>query len=214
MCGARRLAVPLIAPGEGGALYTVRLTFAEVDNGAPGQRVFDIRIQAREMAADTDVARDAGGCAKTLVREFKGIHVDETLTLEFVAKVPDPLPEQMPVLQGVELVRERVLSVGVQRPAFELADVRPEQQDAVRLANHTDEDFVGILRVSAPAGFDMKPAEQPVVITRGQTCTLPVKSTVAREGPRGDFPFTVTLLRQDVTTEWEGRAAIYYLGRH
>jgi len=211
MLGARRLVVPLVAKGEGAALYTVRLAFAEVEDDAAGQRVFDIRLQGNEVAGDLNVARDAGGPGKALVREFGGIHVDDKLAIELVAKTPSPSPAQMPVLQGVEILRERVLHVGAIPPAFELTDSRPEQEAEIRLANHMDRDFVGVLRAVAPEGFTVTPAEQPVRLARGRTCDLPLKASVVGSGPRRRVSVALALAREDGGADWQGPATMDYL---
>ncbi|MCK5802779.1 MAG: PQQ-binding-like beta-propeller repeat protein, partial [Lentisphaeria bacterium] len=99
--GARLLDIPLVGKGEGSALYTVRLTFADIDNTAPGKRVFDIKIQDKQSAKGIDVMRDAGGGSKVIVKEFTGIHVDENLKIELITKNKKPSTSEMPVLQGV-----------------------------------------------------------------------------------------------------------------
>jgi len=210
MLGARRVVLPLVAAGEGDAVYTVRLTFAELGEAAEGQRVFDIRLQGNEVAGNVDVVRDAGGPRKTLIREFRGIHVSDKLTIELLAKTPTPSLVQSPVLQGVEIVRERVLHVGVIAPALDISDRRRRQEGKVRLTNHTGRDFVGVLRSVAPDGFAVTPAEQPVRLAQGQTVVLPLMAEVAREGPRSQTSVALTLVREDGRTEWKGQAPIDY----
>jgi len=41
-----------------------------------------------------------------VIREFKGIEAGEKLTVEFLTKAADPSREQLPILQGIEIVRE------------------------------------------------------------------------------------------------------------
>jgi len=50
--------------------YTVRLHFAEPDGLKPGDRVFDVRLQDQDVLKDFDIARDAGGPDRALVKEF------------------------------------------------------------------------------------------------------------------------------------------------
>jgi outer membrane protein assembly factor BamB len=50
--------------------YLVRLHFVEPDGLAPGQRLFDVRIQGQEVLKDFDIAKEAGGPNRALVREF------------------------------------------------------------------------------------------------------------------------------------------------
>jgi hypothetical protein len=63
--------------------YTVRLHFCEPDDLAPGERVFDVDLQGRAVLAGLDVAREAGGARRALVREFRGVRVSQLLHLSF-----------------------------------------------------------------------------------------------------------------------------------
>ncbi|MDA3925833.1 MAG: PQQ-binding-like beta-propeller repeat protein [Kiritimatiellae bacterium] len=212
MRGAKQLTLPLIKQGEGAARYTVRLTFTDVDNGTIGQRVFSIKLQGKEVAAGVDVVKDAGGSAKTIVKEFKGIHVEENLNIELTSKVLKPSTEQMPVLQGVEVVRERVLSAGVLLPQIELSDPQPEQQGVIKMSNHTDKDLKGILHIKAPDGFLLTPAEHPVILAQGQSCELPVTAKVVKKGEGKITTATFSLISNNGKEEWKGESSIDYLG--
>src|SRR5579871_5224589 len=61
--------------------YTVRLHFVEPDAIAPGERVFDVALQGNVVLRDFDVAKEAGGSARVVVKEFRGIKVRQELTL-------------------------------------------------------------------------------------------------------------------------------------
>ncbi len=50
--------------------YLVRLHFSEPDGLKPEQRVFDVLIQGKEVLKDFDIAKEAGGGDRALVREF------------------------------------------------------------------------------------------------------------------------------------------------
>jgi hypothetical protein len=84
----------------GQASYTVRLYFAELEGLEPGRRVFDVAVAGRTVLKDFDIAREAGGPLKEVVREIKGIRAGQTLTLALTPTVGEPL------LCGVELVAE------------------------------------------------------------------------------------------------------------
>ncbi|HUT01824.1 MAG TPA: malectin [Phycisphaerae bacterium] len=73
--------------------YDVRLHFAETYKGhtKPGQRVFSVKINGEMKVKDLDVLKEAGGFAKPLVKECKGIVVtDGKLKIEFVEGVQNP----------------------------------------------------------------------------------------------------------------------------
>lgn len=104
--GLTRCTVPLAEKGAAAAAYTVRLLFAEPDAAAPGRRVFDVKLQGKTVAAGLDVAKEAGGSRKPLVREFKGVQAAESLVIELDPKSPDPAPAAMPILSGFEITAE------------------------------------------------------------------------------------------------------------
>ncbi|MFZ2639952.1 MAG: PQQ-binding-like beta-propeller repeat protein [Verrucomicrobiia bacterium] len=87
------------APAE--RAYTVRLVFAEPEEIRAGQRVFDVKLQGREVLSSLDVLKQAGGARRGIVREFRGIKATEALEMEFVPRSSKP-----PLICGVELIAE------------------------------------------------------------------------------------------------------------
>jgi outer membrane protein assembly factor BamB len=104
--GLERCEIPLAEAGAAPARYTVRLFFAETDDAAPGRRVFNVKLQDRTVLADFDIARTAGGKARAVVKEFKGIGAGETLVLEMQPKSSATTAAAMPLLNAIEIVRE------------------------------------------------------------------------------------------------------------
>lgn len=83
--------------------YTLRLHFVEPDGLTPGQRVFSVQIQGKEVLKDFDIAREAG-TNHVLVKEFKGVTMTKELTVSFAPSKTATV--KMPVLCGIELVAE------------------------------------------------------------------------------------------------------------
>ncbi len=82
--------------------YTVRLHFAEAyeEITAAGLRVFTVKINGQVVLKDFDVFKEAGGFAKPLVKEFKGVTVtDGKILIEFEEKV------QNPQICGIEILQ-------------------------------------------------------------------------------------------------------------
>jgi len=210
--GPRQVVLPLVEKGDGAARYTVRLAFAELDGAKPGARVFDVRIQDKPALQAFDVAKEAGGSSKALVKEFPGIEIADKLKIDFAPKAKKPTRDELPILMGIEIVREAVLTLGVTVPSFVLSDADTEREGEMRLANHRDAEFAGTLRLAAPDGFTVTPAEMPVKLAAGTTAKLTLKAAVARAMPRGKYAIALTLVRPDGTTEWAGRADIEHLG--
>ncbi|NQT35951.1 MAG: PQQ-binding-like beta-propeller repeat protein, partial [Planctomycetes bacterium] len=103
--GARRIAVTLTErPVSKPLRYTVRLHFAELDDRKPGQRVFAVRLQDKEVIASLDIAKEAGP-GTTLVKQFEGIEVTDKLTVSLIPGRDDGSAE--PVLCGLEIVAEK-----------------------------------------------------------------------------------------------------------
>ena len=84
--------------------FTVRLYFAEPDNLPAGKRLFNVAIQGNELLTDFDIAAEAKGHGRTLVKEFKGILAQGELT---VTLTPSQQSEvRATILCGLELIAE------------------------------------------------------------------------------------------------------------
>jgi len=80
--------------------YTVRLVFAEPRPAKEGDRVMTVTLQGKEVLTDLDIAAQAGGPVRTLVKEFKGVEVDDKL------KVTLSADKGMTLISGLEAVKE------------------------------------------------------------------------------------------------------------
>jgi len=79
-------------------VYRVRLYFAETEGAAPGQRVFDVKLQGNTVLSGFDIYTAAGGSDLAVVREFSGIQALDTLTVELVPVLGEPL------ISGIEIL--------------------------------------------------------------------------------------------------------------
>ncbi len=92
--GLSRVTLEGLTPG----LFTVRLYFSEPDRD-PGDRTFDVSLGGRPPAlVDFDIAREAGGRMRSVVKEFKNVASDGTLTVTLAAK------SGVSILCGLEIV--------------------------------------------------------------------------------------------------------------
>ena len=82
--------------------YTVRLHFVEVYGYTPGGRVFDVALQGKTVLKGLDVVKEAGGAARGIVKEFKGVKVAGTLTVSFDSAAGSPGA----TLSGVEIIAD------------------------------------------------------------------------------------------------------------
>ena len=105
MRGAEQIRITLTDDADADpAKYTVRLYFIEESIAAGNARRFDVAIQGKTVIEGLDVARDAGGVNRMLVRQFDGVDASVSLT---VALTPHDLDDSnATVLCGIELVIE------------------------------------------------------------------------------------------------------------
>jgi outer membrane protein assembly factor BamB len=83
--------------------FTVRLYFAETEPCETGRRVFDVSLQGRRVLENFDIAKEAGGINRTVVREFKGIEVQDDLKIALARAAAS---EAEPLLCGIEIIAE------------------------------------------------------------------------------------------------------------
>jgi outer membrane protein assembly factor BamB len=101
LAGPLKLKISLAGEADGAAAYTVKLHFAELENRKPGERVFRVLLQDREVLGGFDIAREAGGADIPVIKTFTGIHASDVLTVECQA-----VSEAPPLLSGIEVILE------------------------------------------------------------------------------------------------------------
>ncbi len=104
--GLHKCTIPLRNENDGPARYTVRLAFADSENDRPGRRVFDIKLQGKLVQENFDIVRETGGRDRAVFKQFDGVEVVDNLVVKLVPKTDKPTAEQLPILHGVEIVRE------------------------------------------------------------------------------------------------------------
>ncbi|MCY3019688.1 MAG: malectin domain-containing carbohydrate-binding protein, partial [Planctomycetota bacterium] len=94
----------MIDAGQPAARYTVKLYFAEPRDVKPGERVFAVRLQGKEVLTGFDIVAEANGPRRALVKEFKGVEVKDYLDIALAPSNATKL--RQPVLCGFEALRE------------------------------------------------------------------------------------------------------------
>lgn len=104
--GVMKLNIPLLAKGSAAQPYTVRLHFAEPEKTSRGKRIFDVSLQGKPILKKFDVASKTDRGA--VVREFRGISVERSLTIEFKPAdlTEEGTSEHPAVICGVEIIAE------------------------------------------------------------------------------------------------------------
>jgi len=211
--GARKCAIPLLGPDDGTALYCVRLAFCDPENEGAGRRVFDVKLQGETVLENFDIAAAAGGKDRAVFRQFDQIEVTDNLLIELVPKGDASQPDRLPILQGVEVVRQRMLTLGCSVPGFQLSSMEPKQSGELKLSNLRDEPFEGTLRLEAPEGFEIEPKETKIRLASGERTALAVEAGVKENVPAGKYEIGVRLLGTDGTVQWQRTMPVEHLGR-
>jgi len=93
--GIRKLTVRLAPDGQKLRPYTVRLYFREPRRAKPGERVFSVTMQGKEVLGDLDLPPH-----QLYVKEVKGVTDCHTLTIELTPK------RGVPILCGVQVIMQ------------------------------------------------------------------------------------------------------------
>lgn len=80
--------------------FTVRLYFLEPQATTAGKRVFSVALQGKTVLKNLDVFQASGGTNRGIMREFKAVNIDGTLTVSLKAIAGRP------VISGVEVIAE------------------------------------------------------------------------------------------------------------
>ena len=71
----------------------------------PQQRVFDIKLNGKTVLVNFDAAREAGKADLAVWKEFV-LDIQGDLKLELIAKRAKPTAKQMPLINGMQILRE------------------------------------------------------------------------------------------------------------
>lgn len=210
--GITSCTLPLLERGDGKSLYRVRLALCDPDNDKPRRRVFDVKLQGRTVLSACDIVRETGGRDRALIKEFDNVEVTDKLRIDFVSALKKPEPERAPIVQSIEVIRQKVLGLGCLMPEFELSDSAPRASGDIRLGNIRETSFEGRLEIQAPAGFAVTPASRDVTLAVGQRIDLPLEVALKGKPARGVYTLHARLLRSDGSQELDEPIRVEYLG--
>jgi hypothetical protein len=145
--------LPLTTPIEGSGKFLVRLAFAAPPGDKAGQRVFDIRLNGKTVEKNFDIFAAAGAADRAVWKEYP-IEVADNLIVDFVARGETPSREALPLLNGLEVLRQEMTTLGYDAPPDAWLNAQQRETTLrVKLTNWTDAEFRGRLAVKAPAGL-------------------------------------------------------------
>ena len=103
--GVQKLSIQLLpAAAPAPRHYTVRMVFVEPRSLAPGMRVFDIGLQGIPVAKRFDIAAESTGRYDPVVRQWRGIAVNQHLEITFTPTADSPTPYG--TISGIEIIAE------------------------------------------------------------------------------------------------------------
>jgi outer membrane protein assembly factor BamB len=144
--GLKRCVVPVTTPAHGKGRYRVRLGFSAPPGDKPGQRVFDVRLNGKTVLAGFDIVKEAGAADRAIWKEF-ALDLETDLILVLVAKTDKPTAHQMPLINGLAILREKITKLGVKLPRrVWLSQTKTETDVTIQLANFRSEAFKGRVR--------------------------------------------------------------------
>jgi len=212
--GVRKIELPLRGSADGEALYLVRLVFAEPENDRPGRRVFDVRIQGNLAEEGVDPLAAGGGKGRAAVREFRDVRVEDSLTVEFLAKSDASTPAGRPILYAIEAVEQQVLTLGCSAPSFTTSSIMAPEPQQLVLGNRREAAFEGRLQLSAPAGLRVSPQEAEIKLPVGGQTSLPIEVGVSdAELAAGQYQIELRLIDAARKVELERSLPVEHLGR-
>ena len=102
--GLEQIRIALAKEADYKGIYTVRLYFAEPEQGQASGRIFDVAIEGRKVLAEFDIVAEAGGSRRSVVKEFSDVRIGRDLTIILTAS--GSAKGCKTLLCGVELIAE------------------------------------------------------------------------------------------------------------
>ena len=211
--GLKRCVLPVMTPADGKGTYVVRLGFSAPPGDKPGQRVFDVRLNGKRVLKDFDIVKDTGKTNCAIWKETT-LELDGDLIIDLVAKEKKPSFDQMPLLNGLQILRKEITTLGLAAPAgVWLNQSNPERVIDVSVANLRAAPFKGTLVVEGPAGIK-------VAVDGGNALELPPgtrkKITVRLKAGEAlkakTHLLTVKIVAESGNAEMERTLAVEWLG--
>ena len=88
--------------------YTVRLYFSELEGKKSGERVFDIAIEGKTVTENLDIAGEAGGPDREIIKTYTGIRAGNTLKIDLIPEKGKTMISGIEITQEVFAVKQNV----------------------------------------------------------------------------------------------------------
>ncbi|MCH8047678.1 MAG: hypothetical protein IID44_28625, partial [Planctomycetes bacterium] len=215
LVGLKRCVLPVVRPEDGTGTFRVRLGFSAMPGDQPGQRLFDVRLNGRTVLKDFDVAAQAGGQNRAVWKEFT-IEVESDVVLDMIPKSVTTDPARLPILNALEIVREKISTLGMTQPEdMWLNDTTSEKPLELHLANLRGEAFRGKLQWELPTGIEivgLPGGGGEITLEPESRRKLELQIKAGDKTPRGKHTVVAKLVAQDGRVEIERRWHVEWLG--
>jgi hypothetical protein len=181
-----------------------------MDDAAPGDRVFDVMIQGQPVLEKFDPVAEGGGRYRAVTREFRGVEVTSELKIDF--KPVSKNSDHGPLLQAVEVIREKVLTLGFRASTPVLNRDRSTGGEPLHVTNHKDVDFSGALRIKPGSGFAVPREMWPLSIAAGTAAEVEWNVSVAGDPAPGLHPVVFEFVDVNGVVQQVEHGEIEYLG--
>ena len=101
--GLKHCSIPLLGADDGPATYSVRFHFSLAPAETPSE--FSVTVQGKTVLKRADLIAESGGERQTVVRQIADVAVKDNLVIELVSTSDKPSPSDLPVLNGIEVIR-------------------------------------------------------------------------------------------------------------
>ena len=212
--GLRRFVVPVTTPKDGKGTYVVRLGFSALPGDELGQRVFDVRLNGKTMLKDFDIVKEAGRAHSAVWKEFT-IGLDGNLVIDLVAKSKQPTAAQVPLINGLEILRQKMSTLGFKAPkSIWLNEAKPERIVTLHVANHRSTPFRGKLVIEAAGGIVATlPNAGAIELAPGAKTKIEVSIKNSNPAKTGSQVLTLKLISSTGKVEHEQALAVDCLGK-
>lgn len=211
--GLKRCIVSVTTPSDGAGAYRVRLGFSALPGDKPGQRVFDVRLNGATVLKKFDVLAETQMPDRALWKEFT-VKLDGDLVLDLASQADSPSAEEMPLICGLQIVRQEMTTLGLDVPQdIWLNRSAPKKTVPVALANLRSEEFRGRIVLEAPRGFELAVEDdKPLNLPPNTRATVAVRVAAQEGAAAGKHRAVLKLVADDGKTVLEHAFPVDWIG--
>jgi outer membrane protein assembly factor BamB len=102
--GLKSCVIPIAEDDTGGGMFNVRLGFSAPPGDVIGRRVFDVKLNGKTVLKNFDIINETGKADRAVWKQFT-LSIKKNLTLDLIGKSENPAANQMPLINGLQVLR-------------------------------------------------------------------------------------------------------------